>query len=101
MEGGVAAFNIAAGEGVAVTLLEIDAVGAGDGAAGAGGAVDVEADEGAGVEPIGGGRICDLVADGVDGGLESREVIAEEAAAGVIAGAVEGHAGLVGVAEKV
>ena len=42
-----------------------------------------------------------LVADGVDRGLESADVVVVERAAGVVAGTVQRHAGLVGIAEKI
>jgi hypothetical protein len=101
MQSGGAAFHVAACEGVAVALLQIDADGAGDGAAAGCGAVDVQADEGAGIHPVGDGGMRDLVTDGVDGDLKTAEVVVVERAAGVVAGAVEDEAGLILVAEEV
>ena len=56
MKRGGAVLHIAAGEGVAIALLQVDAIGSADGIAAGRGAIDVQAHERAGIEPVGRGR---------------------------------------------
>jgi len=101
MEHRSAAFNIATNKRVPVTRLQIDPVDSCDRIAITLRAIDVNSDEGAGIHPVRRGGIRDQMARAIDRLSEASELHVLEGATGIIAGAVNGHASLVLVAEEV
>ena len=101
MKCSAAVLHVAAGEGIAVALLQIYAVCPRDWIAVGRWAVDVQPHKSAGVEPVGRGRVCDLMANAVDRDLKSADVVVVERAAGVVACAIKRHARLIRIAEQI
>ena len=101
MEHRSAAFNIATNKCVPVTRLQIDPVDTCDRIAITLRAIDVNSDERAGIHPVSRGCIRDQMAHAIDRLSEASELQVLEGATGIIAGAVNGHASLVLVAEEV
>jgi hypothetical protein len=101
VEHGPAAFDVPTDKGVPVACLQIDAVDPCDWVAVALRTIDVDSDEGAGIHPVGCGCIRDQVACPIDCLGKASELQIHERPTGIVAGAVDGHARLILVAQEV